>query len=166
MGFEPGGLTSSGDWSPLPRGYFNRAPFSTSRFGWQPASRGSHSQHGTGHAQLGAAFCPPCYPSADLISSQGHEQWLEGRGQKHESLRWGKVEQAGLRCWLDIGTLTRTQVPGVHRKHTGAEAAADLSPGQVGLGQDLHSRELRRSPCCPPKTPSRYHPVLLLQIPL
>ena len=37
---------------------------------------------------------------------------------------------------LDDRALTGTQIPGSHREHAGAETAADLSPGQVGLGQD------------------------------
>ena len=37
---------------------------------------------------------------------------------------------------LDDRALTGTQIPGSHREHSGAETAADLSPGQVGLGQD------------------------------
>ena len=53
----------------------------------------------------------------------------------------GMGEQAGLGCW--ITALTGTQIPGGHRKHKGPEEAADLSPGQVRLGQDLQSHDPR-----------------------
>ncbi|XP_058564837.1 RAS guanyl-releasing protein 4 isoform X3 [Neofelis nebulosa] len=100
--------------------------YSVLRLSWQPAPWGPRSQHGTGHAQLGAAFRPPRCPPADLISSQGHEQRVEGGGQRRAGL------EDGGRVSRQVGrALTGTQVPGSHRGHTGAEAAADLPPGQV-----------------------------------
>lgn len=124
------------------------------RLSWQPVPRGPHSQHGAGHAQLGAAFCPPCCPSADLISSQGREQWVEGRGRRHENL--GRGDRVSRRVWhVDNRALTRAHVPGGHREQAGTEAAADLSPGQVGMGQDPHPAAPHHLPGAPQPSPHR-----------
>ena len=34
-----------------------------------------------------------------LYPPRGHKQWVEGGGQRRESL-WGRGEQLGLRCWM------------------------------------------------------------------
>lgn len=56
---------------------------------------------------------------------------------------------------LDDRALTGTQVPGGHREHAGAETAADLSPGQVGLGQD--STPMMTQDLHPAATPHKKH---------
>lgn len=124
--FEPAYPTGSGDRvvscpGTIPTESSSLAP----RLSWQPAPWGPHSQHGTGHAQLGAAFCPPRCPSADLISSQGHEQGVEGRGQRCENL--GDGDRVNRQLWdagyqnLDQNSSTR-RPQGTHRSRGGCRS--------------------------------------------
>lgn len=59
---------------------------------------------------------------------------MEGEGRILGTWEMKTKEQVGLDT--DNRALTGTQVPKGHKGHTGAEAAANLSPGQVRLDQD------------------------------
>lgn len=140
LGFEPG----------CPAG----APFSGPGVPSLPADsagslrREARSQHGTCHAQLGAAFCPfaarllTLYPPQAISSG-----W---RAEDRDMKACGAQGEQSRSEMLDDRALARLKYLGRPGEHAGAETAADLSPGQVGLGQDstpMMTQDLH--PCCP-----------------